>query len=258
MVATAAHRTFAIQELLERILIQLARQCPLARGLDLRTSWRVEKFAVVKQLFVLRRVNSNFKNGMQLSKELRRWMDMRVVYVENHWLHHDNDMLYEHHDNDILTPTLWLFSYVGLFDYHPSITDIEDGSGVKGVFLVKHPYELLSLLPYGFDRSRKKTRTFTRSESSWRNIKLFGEGDQQTAVLRIEVRVYRKNNNAMPSYIQALDFQREEDPTLGTVYDRLRTIYGRKREQHAKIAAQQMSLNPTRSWKGLYIQEATQ
>ena len=258
MAATAAQRTFAIPELLERILIQLARQCPLARGLDPSTSRWLERFPVVKQLFVLRRVNSSFKNGLHSSKELRRWMEMKIVYNEHQWLHHGDDVVYEHHDNDVLIPLVWLFSYTGLQLGHPKSTTVaKDGATIREVVLQKHPRESPSLWPHGFDRSRHRTRMFARPESSWRNVKIFGEEDE-TAILHIEVRVHKKNKNAMPSYIQTWDFHREDNATLGDVYDGLKEVYGRTREQHAKISEQRQLLNGGRSWKGLYIQEASQ
>lgn len=203
MALTAAERTFAIPELLETILIQLARQHlprrgldPLAqrqlripsRGLDSSTSHYLAYTPLVYQLFVLQRVNSTFRGVLRASKELRQWMypdpHSRMLEVD-----HDDEEEEEGHQHqgiETLIRLAWLFSYVGLrVCHHHNHVQVKDGGGsgsgsssiTKEVLLTKHPRESPHLWPRGFESEDQGVRRFARPESSWRKIVMFDDND---------------------------------------------------------------------------------
>lgn len=202
MALTAAERTFAIPELLETILIQLARQHlprrgldPLAqrqlripsRGLDSSTSHYLAYTPLVYQLFVLQRVNSTFRGVLRASKELRQWMypdpHSRMLEVD-----HDEEEGHQHQGIETLIRLAWLFSYVGLrVCHHHNHVQVKDGSGsgsgsgsiTKEVLLTKHPRESPHLWPRGFEREDQGVMRFARPESSWRKIVMFDDNDDE-------------------------------------------------------------------------------
>lgn len=203
MALTAAERTFAIPELLETILIQLARQHlprrgldPLAqrqlripsRGLDSSTSHYLAYTPLVYQLFVLQRVNSTFRGVLRASKELRQWMypdpHSRMLEVD----HDDEEEGHQHQHQGIetLIRLAWLFSYVGLrVCHHHNHVQVKDGGGsgsgsssiTKEVLLTKHPRESPHLWPRGFESEDQGVMRFARPESSWRKIVMFDDND---------------------------------------------------------------------------------
>lgn len=216
MALTAAERTFAIPELLETILIQLARQHlprrgldPLAqrqlripsRGLDSSTSHYLAYTPLVYQLFVLQRVNSTFRGVLRASKELRQWMypdpHSRMLEVE-----HDDEEEEEHHQHqgiETLIRLAWLFSYVGLrVCHHHNHVQVKDGSGsgsgsgsiTKEVLLTKHPRESPHLWPRGFESEDSGVRRFARPESSWRKIVMFDDNDDDDDDIDIDIDDY--------------------------------------------------------------------
>lgn len=204
MALTAAERTFAIPELLETILIQLARQHlprrgldPLAqrqlripsRGLDSSTSHYLAYTPLVYQLFVLQRVNSTFRGVLRASKELRQWMypdpHSRMLEVE-HDEEEGHQHQHQHQGIETLIRLAWLFSYVGLrVCHHHNHVQVKDGSGrgsgsgsiTKEVLLTKHPRESPHLWPRGFESEDSGVMRFARPESSWRKIVMFDDND---------------------------------------------------------------------------------
>lgn len=200
MATSASAEVFAIPELLENILFQLACQCPDS----LHNHIQYSTVQPAHQLFVIQRVSTTFRDVIHGSKKiLESTFVARTKMKPDKWV--------DHH------PFNWLCQELGLKCGR---------SGPQEDPRFNNDYcSMTSFYERDFILGRNKA--FFRPEASWREMKVTDKNI--TAPFTV---LYEYDPGASKLYSVALKFVGMEKATLGPFWDKIDEVETRKREEH--------------------------